>query len=108
MLKGKHTVAEIGGVRCSIVETGLTDERINFLKEILELNGYEVKTDREKGKDGSPQPTSVIGVTDILFSAMVSLYERKLLTKDHHVVNPAFWNQWPEGTWDLPYYMVVK
>jgi hypothetical protein len=108
MLKGKHIVAEIGGVRCSVVESGITDERVEFLKEILELNGYEVKADKEKGKDGSSLPTSVIGVTDILFSAMVSLYERKLFTKDHHVLNPAFWNQWPEETWDVPYYIVVK
>jgi len=108
MLKGKHTVAEIGGVRCTVVETGTTDERARFLKEILEFNGYMVKTEKEKSKDGSALPTSVIGVTDILFSAMISLYERNLLTKDHHVLNPAFWNQWPEETWNMPYYMVVK
>jgi len=106
MLKGKHTVVEIGGVRCSVVETGAPDERVKFLKEVLEFNGYEVKTGKEKGKDGSALPTSVIGVTDILFSAMVSLYERKLHTKVHHVINPAFWNQWPEQDWDIPYYMV--
>ena len=108
MLKGKHTVIEIGGVRCTVVETGATDERVKFLKEILEFNGYMVKTEKEKSKDGSALPTSVIGVTDILFSAMISLYERKLLTKDHHVLNPAFWNQWPDKDWDIPYYLVQR
>jgi hypothetical protein len=106
MLKGKHTVTEIEGVRCTVVETGASDERIRFLKEILEFNGYEVKTEKEKTKDGSVLATSVIGVTDILFSAMISLYERKLLRKDGHVLNPAYWNRWPERDWDIPYYLV--
>jgi len=108
MLKGKHTVIEIEGVRCTVVETGASEERIKFLKDILEFNGYEVKTEKEKGKDGAPLATSVIGVTDILFSAMISLYERKLLRKDNHILNPAYWNQWPDKDWDIPYYQVSR
>jgi len=108
MLKGKHTVIEIEGVRCTVVETGVSDERVKFLKEILEFNGYEVKTEKEKAKDGSALATSVIGVTDIVFSAMINLYERKLLRKDGHILNPAFWNQWPDKDWDIPYYMVQR
>ena len=108
MLKGKHTVTEIEGVRCTVVETGKSDERVKFLKEILEFNGYEVKTEKEKAKDGSALATSVIGVTDIVFSAMINLYERKLLRKDGHILNPAFWNQWPDEDWDIPYYQVQR
>lgn len=108
MLKGKHTVVEIEGVRCTVVETGASEERIKFLKEILEFNGYEVKTDKEKAKDGTALATSVIGVTDIVFSAMVVLYERRLRRKDGHILNPAYWNQWPDQTWDIPYYQVVR
>jgi hypothetical protein len=108
MMKGKHTVNEIGGMRCTIVETGASDERVKFLKEILEFNGYEVKTEKEKAKDGSPLATSVIGVTDIVFSAIINLYERRLLRKDGHVLNPAYWNQWPDKDWDIPYYLVER
>ena len=108
MLKGKHTVIEIAGVRCTVVETGASDERIAFIKEILEFNGYEVKTEKEKAKDGTLLDTSVIGVTDILFNAMINLYERKLLRKDGHILNPSYWNQWPEKDWDVPYYQVQR
>ena len=108
MLKGKHTVIEIAGVRCTVVETGASDERIAFIKEILEFNGYAVKTEKEKAKDGTLLATSVIGVTDILFNAMINLYERKLLRKDGHILNPSYWNQWPEKDWDVPYYQVQR
>ena len=40
LLKGKHQVAEIDGVRCSIIETGLDTKRMEFLKEVLASNGY--------------------------------------------------------------------
>ena len=99
---------EIEGVRCTVVETGTSDERLSFLKEILEHNGCSVKAEKEKAKDGSFLATSVIGVTDILFSAMISLYELKLLRPDGRLLNPAYWNQWPEKDWDLPYYQVAR
>ena len=35
--KGKHLVEEIDGVRCTVVEKGITAERAQFLKNILEL-----------------------------------------------------------------------
>ena len=107
MLKGKHAVVEIEGIRCTIVENSASDERIKFLKEVLEFNGYETRTEKEKAKEGTPLSTSVIGVTDILFNTMINLYERKLLRKDGHVLNPAYWNQWPDEDWDIPYYQVV-
>ncbi|MEI7491837.1 MAG: hypothetical protein WCK92_10600 [Bacteroidota bacterium] len=108
MLKGKHTVTEIEGVRCTVVETGASEDRITFLKGILEVNGLVVKTEKEKAKDGTTLPTSVIGVTDILFNAMINLYERRLVRKDGHVLNPAYWNQWPDQDWDIPYYQVQR
>ncbi|MCX6287784.1 MAG: hypothetical protein NTY96_11775 [Bacteroidetes bacterium] len=108
MLKGKHTVTEIEGVRCTVVEAAAADERIKFLREVLEFNSYEVKTEKEKGKDGTVLTTSVIGVTDILFNAMINLYERRLVRRDGHVLNHAYWNQWPDQYWDIPYYQVER
>ena len=51
MLKGKHAVVEIEGIRCTIVENSASDERIKFLKEVLEFNGYETRTEKEKAKE---------------------------------------------------------
>ncbi len=107
LTKGKHTIAEIDGVRCTVVETGLSDERAAFLKGILEFNGYTVKIDKEKTKEGTALDTSVIGLTDLLFNPMIVVYQHKLLLSDGREVTPAYWNQWP-GEWDLPYWQVNR
>jgi len=103
---GKHNIVEIGGVRCSQVETGLTEGRALFLKNLLEDNEYEVKMEKEKTKDGVELDTHVLGVTDILFNPVIRVYSNKLLRKDGHVVTQAYWNQWPVN-FDLPYWMVT-
>ena len=50
LTKGKHIVKEIDGVLCTVVETGISKERLNFLKELLEFNKYEVKTEKDEAK----------------------------------------------------------
>jgi hypothetical protein len=105
--KGKHVIAEIEGVRCTVVETGLTEPRAKFLKELLENNKYEVKMEKEKGKDGNPLETFVLGVTDILFNAVVIVYMQKLKTRDGLIVTPAYWNQWNEPV-DVPYWHLQR
>ena len=105
--KGKHIIQEIQGIRCSIVEAGLTDERARFLEAILQHNGYEVKSEKEKAKDGTALETLVLGVTDILFNPTIRVYAHKLLRKDGQEVTPAYWNQWDADA-DLPYWMVVR
>ena len=104
--KGKHSVIEIEGVRCSLVETGLTESRALFLKELLQNNGFEVKMEKEKTKEGLELGTIALGVTDILFNPVIRVYMQKLLRKDGHVVTQAYWNQWPVNP-DLPYWMVT-
>ncbi|TAL60482.1 MAG: hypothetical protein EPN85_07140 [Bacteroidetes bacterium] len=39
-----HIVEEINGTRCSIVEKNVSPERVEFLKKLLEHNGYIVIT----------------------------------------------------------------
>ena len=39
----KHIVSEIDGIRCTIVETGATLERVAFLSDLLSFNNMEVK-----------------------------------------------------------------
>jgi hypothetical protein len=91
--KGKHLVIEIDNVTCSIVETGLEKERLDFLKSLLELNGYEVKTLTEEPKEGNPIPAYTLGVTDILFNPVIDVYKRGLRSKSGHRVTPAYWLQ---------------
>jgi len=105
--KGKHNVIEIEGVRCSVVETGLTDSRAEFLMGLLRDNGYEVKMEKEKTKDGTLLETLVLGVTDILFNPAIQVYGLKLRRKDGKTVTLQYWNQWPADP-DLPYWMVIR
>jgi len=84
--KGKHIVEEVDGVRCSLVEKGVSPERAEFLKKLLELNGYTVKVASE-GETGAFK----IGVTDILFNPVVDVYKRRLKTTSGKKVTPAYW-----------------
>jgi len=107
--KGKHLVEEIDGVRCTVVEKGITAERAQFLQSILELNGYEVKI----APDANPE-TLKLGVTDILFNAVIDVYERRLKSPSGKRVTPAYWlqqsdketeeevNYWNEGLHSKP------
>ena len=105
--KGKHLIAEVEGVRCSVVETGVNESRADFLKELLRHNGYEVKMEKEKAKDGTLLDTYILGVTDILFNPVIKVYQQKLLAPGGSVVTPAYWNQWGADT-TLPYWQVTR
>jgi len=104
--KGKHIVAEIEGVRCTVVETGLSENRATFLKELLLHNGYTIKTEKEKAKDGSVLETYILGVTDLLFNPVIYVYQHRIFRKDGKEATPAYWNQWPVDQ-DLPYWQVT-
>jgi hypothetical protein len=90
---GKHIVGEIEGVRCTIVETGITQERVNFLKDLLEHNKFEVKVMKEKAETENAIPTYTLGVTSLLFNPVIAVYDLSLLTKEGKKVSPAYWNQ---------------
>jgi hypothetical protein len=107
LTKGKHNIAEIEGVRCTVIETGINETRGEFLKNLLAFNGYDVRMEKEKAKDGSPLESFIIGVTDILVNPMIIVYEKKLHRNDGRTVTPAYWNQWPEDH-DLPYWQVQR
>jgi hypothetical protein len=86
--KGKHIVEEISGVRCSLVEKGVSPERMEFLKKLLELNKYTVIVESE-GEVG----TYKVGVTDMLFNPVVDVYKRNLKSQSGKKVTPAYWLQ---------------
>ena len=93
LLKGKHIIKEIDGVRCTVVEKGATAERISFLTNLLTLNGFEVKTLEESKKEEEDAQTYLLGVTDLVFHAMIWIYQRKLKTPEGGKVTPDYWNQ---------------
>ena len=123
--KGKHVIKEIEGIRCTIIETGASKDRMSFLSGLLEHNGFEVKIQEEEKKPPPPPPatkegedpvavhtepheeptTFTIGVTDIVFNPVIQVYERKLRTKDGYRVTPDYWNQKTDKTepnyWDM-------
>jgi len=86
--KGKHIIEEIDGVRCSVVEKGVSPERTEFLKKLLELNKYTVKVVAE-----ADATTFKIGVTDMLFNPVVDVYKRDLISPSGKRVTPAYWLQ---------------
>lgn len=104
---GKHTEKEIEGIRCRVVETGISEGRADFLRKLLEHNGYEVKAEKEPKKDESQPDTYILGVTDIIFNPVINVYQRKLKTFDGKHVTPQYWRQQDEDSkkwyWKVQY-----
>ncbi len=103
--KIKHIISEIDGVRCSIIETGASEERVAFLKEILEHNKFEVKITLENNDNA--EKTFTIGVTDILFNPVFAIYERTLKSTDGYKITPAYWNQ-QTSVFDPRYWLMKR
>lgn len=95
------------GVRCTIVETGISKKRADFLKVLLEYNHYEVKVQEEVSDPPAVEKTYTLGVTDIVFNPVIAVYEKSLLTKENKKVTPAYWNQWNEPR-NIPYWLVGR
>jgi hypothetical protein len=89
----KHIVAEIDGIRCTIVEKGATLERAAFLTDLLTYNNLEVKEIQENTDAQDEEPRYTIGVTDLMFNPVFAIYERLLKTRDGVVVTPGYWKQ---------------
>lgn len=105
--KGKHNVGEVDGVRCTIVETGITKNRADFLKELLNINGFEVKIQEEITDPPAETKTFTLGVTDIVFNPVIAVYQKRLLRKDGRKVTPAYWNQ-AGAEENKPYWLVGR
>ncbi len=116
-----HEFEEIDGVKCGIVEKNVQSERVDFLKELLSLNGFNVvvvpsqppKTapvttiiGEETGIETALLPTTfTVGVTDYTFNSVNAIFGRLLKTKQGHTVTQAYWNQKEDDTIDeIPYY----
>lgn len=92
-LDGKHTFGSIGDIRVSFVEKKIEEPRKEFLKELLEFNGFEVIIEEEKRKNEEEPQLYTLGVTDMTFNPVIWVYERKLKTFDGRKVTADYWNQ---------------
>ncbi|HWB63675.1 MAG TPA: hypothetical protein VG603_09215 [Chitinophagales bacterium] len=112
-----HTFDDLDGVKCAIVEKNCKPERVEFLKSLLELNGYTVvvakspppKAVAPATPDAPPPPappeTFTVGVTDVTFNATNAIFGRLLHTKDRHVVTLKYWQQKENVAHDeIPYF----
>jgi hypothetical protein len=111
-----HEFEELDGVKCGIVEKNVAPERVQFLKNVLEYNGFTVvvvaspppkaaapvvKAEgeevlaAEKLLEGlEPSKSSfTVGVTDYTFNATNAIFGRLLKAKNGQVVTLAYWQQ---------------
>lgn len=107
MLKSKHTVEEINGIRCTVVEKGIPSERVAFLKDLLEYNKLEVIVAEEAKTDETAPTLFTLGVTDIVFNPTIAVYEMGLKTREGKSVSPAYWEQYTTEI-DDEYWNFVK
>ncbi len=111
-----HEFEELDGVKCAIVERNATQERVDFLKPLLEFNNYTVIITASappkaaparpvaastEGPDAPalvtelpPAPTTfTIGVTDVRFNPTNAIFGRLLKTPQGNIVTLAYWQQ---------------
>jgi hypothetical protein len=97
-----HLFEELNGVKCAIVEKNANADRVDFLRGILEHNGYTVivvpspppKAAANAAADAAPAPeTFTVGVTDVMFNPVNAIFGRLLKTAEGHIVTLAYWKQ---------------
>ena len=121
-----HEFEELDGVKCGIVEKNVAEDRVTFLKKILEYNKFTVVVVpspppkvaaaaapvAEAGNElpatpalpAAPQ-TFTVGVTDYTFNSINAIFGRLLHTPDGHIVTLAYWHQKEKVSHDeIPYY----
>ena len=126
-----HEFEDLGGVKCAIVEKNASKERVAFLKDLLEINNFEVVVIPSPPPKAAPAPkpaattdavdqsqpqsqseslplapeTFTIGVTNLAFNPTNAIFGRLLRTKDGHIVTQAYWYQKdPTSHDEIPYY----
>lgn len=98
-----HLFEELNGVKCAIVEKNVLPARVEFLRGILEYNGYAVVVVASPPPKagvavaeaaGPPVPeTFTVGVTDVMFNPVNAIFGRLLKMPGGHIVTLAYWRQ---------------
>ena len=117
-----HEFEELDGVKCAIVEKNASQQRIDFLKPLLEFNKYTVivvaspppkaaaaaapAATQTPVEAAPPVPaTFTIGVTDVTFNSINAIFGRLLKTRNGHTVTLAYWQQKETESSDhVPYF----
>jgi len=97
-LGGKHLFGSIEDQRVTFIEKKIEEGRKDFLKKLLEHNGFEVLIQEDKRKSEEEPQLYTVAVTDMVFNPTIWVFERKLKTFDGHKVTPDYWNQISENT----------
>jgi hypothetical protein len=118
-----HLFEDLNGVKCAIVEKNAGPARVDFLRRILEYNGYTVivvpspppkvapapataaspaapATAAAPGTPATEAPaapappeTFTVGVTDVAFNPINAIFGRLLKAPGGHIVTLAYWQQ---------------
>jgi hypothetical protein len=114
-----HEFEDLDNIKCSIVEKNVSADRVEFLKELLTFNKYEVvvvaspapkaaaapvAASSAEGETApapapvttpapAPPSTFTVGVTDLRFNPTNAVFGRSLHTPDGHIVTLAYWQQ---------------
>lgn len=97
-LAGKHMFGTIEDKRVTFVEKGVEKDRSEFLKKLLEYNGFEVLIEEDKKKTEEDPQLYTIAVTDMVFNPTIWIFQRKLETFDGQKVTRGYWEQETEDS----------
>jgi hypothetical protein len=89
----KHIIGEIDGIRCTIIESDASLDRVAFLSDLLGFNNLEVKEMKEVKEVPEEEQKFTIGVTDLVFNPVFAIYERQLKNREGTFVTPGYWKQ---------------
>ncbi len=111
-----HLFEDIDDVKCAIVESNISKERVEFIKSILTYNGYTVMIIQEPApkqkplaegeQEPEPVPTTYkVGTPDVTFNITNAIFGRALKTRNNKIVTLDYWNQTTENSNDsIPYF----
>lgn len=128
-----HEFEDLDSIKCAIVEKNASPERVAFLKQLLELNKYQVvvvgspapkaapaaPVAAAEGDATTPAPpapetpaaptTFTVGVTNLTFNATNAIFGRQLKTDNGTIVTLAYWQQKEAVSNDeVPYFEQVN
>ncbi|HBT94517.1 MAG TPA: hypothetical protein DEB23_09820 [Chitinophagaceae bacterium] len=130
-----HEFEDLDSIKCAIVEKNASPERVAFLKQLLELNKYQVvvvgspapkaapaapvAAPAVEGDATTPAPpvpeapaaptTFTVGVTNLTFNATNAIFGRQLKTDNGTIVTLAYWQQKEAVSNDeVPYFEQVN
>lgn len=103
-----HLFEDLDSIKCAVVEKNVSAARVEFLKKLLEYNGYTIVAVPSAPPKSAPAPsgdngvadqseevvsTFTLGVTDVTFNSTNAIFGRLLRTPEGRVVTNAYWNQ---------------